>query len=161
MSYGENIKAARKAAKLTQEELAKRCGMATITIGQYERNLREPRQEQLQSIASALGIHILELIGYPASVKSAQYGIEVNHHFSIDTFAEHIHKKYEIPKNTAKSIIEECFHAFQLDGKRTTEISSLVEQFDSLSPEDQKSALDYLHFLIQQNPPEESSGESQ
>lgn len=155
MNYGENIKAARKAANLTQDELAKKCGLAAITIGQYERNLREPRQEQLQHIASALGVHVLDLMGYPSS---APYRIEGEYHFSVDSMAEQIQKKYDLSEDIAKSIVEDCFHAFQLDGKPINEITSLGEQFDRLSPEAQKSALDYLHFLIQQNPPEESSG---
>lgn len=60
---GRNIRKARKAAGLTQEQLAQKCGLATITIGQYERDSRAPRMEQLQIIADALGVHVLDLIG--------------------------------------------------------------------------------------------------
>lgn len=61
MGYGQNIKAARKMAGLTQEQLAKKCGMATITIRQYESEKREPRLAQLECIAKALGITYLHL----------------------------------------------------------------------------------------------------
>ena len=56
MDYGNNIKLARKEAGLTQEQLAKKCGVATITIRQYESGKRQPRFEQLQEIAIALGV---------------------------------------------------------------------------------------------------------
>ena len=42
---GDYIKIARQKAGLTQKQLAEKVGLATITIQQYERNLREPRLE--------------------------------------------------------------------------------------------------------------------
>jgi len=62
MGFGPFIKAARKRAGLTQEQLAEKCGLATITIRQYERGVREPRYEQLKSIASALEIEVTDLV---------------------------------------------------------------------------------------------------
>lgn len=59
--YGNAIKSARKAAGMTQAQLAEKCGLALITIGQYERDLREPRREQLERIATALNIELSEL----------------------------------------------------------------------------------------------------
>lgn len=62
MNYGPNIRAARKAAGLTQEQLAEKCGMATITIRQYELGKREPRMAQLDTIAAALNTNVLSLM---------------------------------------------------------------------------------------------------
>ena len=58
MDYGGNIKAARKAAGLTQAALAEKCGLATVTVRQYESGKREPRLEQLQRIAAALNVSV-------------------------------------------------------------------------------------------------------
>ncbi len=69
MSYGQNIKAARKIAGLTQEQLAKKCDLATITIQQYELEKREPRIEYLERIAKALNISLSKLTNI-----SIQYG---------------------------------------------------------------------------------------
>ena len=63
MSYGSKVKAARKMAGLTQAQLAEKCNMATITIQQYERGVREPRFEQLKRIAKALDVSVLHLLG--------------------------------------------------------------------------------------------------
>lgn len=59
MGYGESIRTARKAAGLTQAQLAEKCNMATITIQQYERGKREPRSDALFKIAKALNISVL------------------------------------------------------------------------------------------------------
>lgn len=56
MTIGQRIKEARKSAGLTQRELAEKSGTATGTIQQYELGKRQPRIEQLQAIASALGV---------------------------------------------------------------------------------------------------------
>lgn len=61
MSYGQNIKAARKKRGLTQDQLAKKCDLATITIQQYELEKREPRTEYLERIAGALNISLSDL----------------------------------------------------------------------------------------------------
>ena len=63
MTEGEHIRAARKKAKLTQKELAEKSGLATITIQQYERNLREPRLENIKKIATALDVSVDSLFG--------------------------------------------------------------------------------------------------
>ena len=61
-TIGERIKAARKAAKLTQAALAEKSGVAAISIHQYESGKREPRTEQLQLIAKALNMSVDDLI---------------------------------------------------------------------------------------------------
>lgn len=53
---GTRIKDARTKAGYTQKELAERSGMATVTVQQYERGIREPRSGYLQRIADTLGI---------------------------------------------------------------------------------------------------------
>ena len=63
VGYGPNIKAARKAAGLTQKQLAEILGLATGTVQQYERGVREPRFEQLKAIANALNIDLMLLFG--------------------------------------------------------------------------------------------------
>jgi len=68
MSCGDKIKKARKASNMTQAELAKQCGCATITIRQYESGKREPRQEQLRCISSVLGVGIADLLDQDASL---------------------------------------------------------------------------------------------
>lgn len=63
MTYGQRIKAARKKAGMTQTELAKKLGIPYQSIGQWEKDLRNPKLETLQRIADALGVHVLDLIG--------------------------------------------------------------------------------------------------
>lgn len=63
MTRGELIRKARKKRKLTQEQLAQKCEMATITIRQYETGKRTPQAEQLAKIARALNVSVADLWG--------------------------------------------------------------------------------------------------
>lgn len=62
MTTGELIKAARKKAGMTQKELGAKIGVAYQTIAQWENDLRNPKLDTLQRIASALGIPVQDLI---------------------------------------------------------------------------------------------------
>ena len=63
---GKAIKAARKAAHLTQRQLGEKLGFtgrtAEVTIQKWEHDLRDPAVEQLRPLAKALGITLEELI---------------------------------------------------------------------------------------------------
>lgn len=58
---GTNIRALRKKRNMTQKQLADITGLATITIQQYERGVREPRFDNLSRIAKALDVSPLLL----------------------------------------------------------------------------------------------------
>lgn len=55
VTIGERIKQVRNAKGLTQKQLGAISGTSEITIRQYELGKRQPRLEQLQRIAEALG----------------------------------------------------------------------------------------------------------
>ena len=59
MTRGEQIKAARKKAGITQAELASRLGISFQGVAQWENDLRTPKIETLQKIADALGFGFL------------------------------------------------------------------------------------------------------
>lgn len=62
MTIGENIKAARKKAGLTQKGLADKLGIPYQGISQYERGIRKPKLETLDRIATALGVSLETLL---------------------------------------------------------------------------------------------------
>ena len=62
VTIGQNIKRLRKSAGLTQEQLAAKSGVATVTIRQYEGEKRQPRVEQLRRIADALNAEWTDLV---------------------------------------------------------------------------------------------------
>lgn len=89
-NYGERIRSARKASGLTQEQLAKKCGLATITIRQYESGKREPRLAQMKALAAATGVTIQKLLGIPNWVD------EKNIWETVDTLEQNGMTQYEI-----------------------------------------------------------------
>ncbi len=62
MSIGSKIREFRKACGWTQKELSEKAGVATVTIQQYERGVRQPRLEQLEKIAAAFQCSISEFV---------------------------------------------------------------------------------------------------
>ncbi len=61
MDYAKNLKQARKWAGMTQAELARKAGIATITVRQYEAGNRKPTTDNWFAIADALHLSIDEL----------------------------------------------------------------------------------------------------
>lgn len=61
MPNGELIKAARQKAGMKQAELASKLGLPQQSISQWERNVRNPKIESLEKIATALEIDVDEL----------------------------------------------------------------------------------------------------
>lgn len=57
MTTGELIRAARRKAGMTQEELAKKTDLSTMSIRRYEAGERVITESTLQRIAAALGIN--------------------------------------------------------------------------------------------------------
>lgn len=59
---GENIRAIRKRADLTQEALAERSGMHMVEVGRAERGVRDMRVSTVAKIAAGLEVPACELL---------------------------------------------------------------------------------------------------
>jgi transcriptional regulator with XRE-family HTH domain len=55
-TYGHVIRNQRKAAKMTQQELANKAGIAVNSLKRYESGERQPTMGTLEDIAAALGL---------------------------------------------------------------------------------------------------------
>ena len=75
MTVGERIKQARKLKGLTQKQLGELSETSEITVRQYELGKRQPRLEQLQRIAAALGMKWYDLL--PDDQKGAAIAADV------------------------------------------------------------------------------------
>ena len=62
MTTGELIRKARKEAGLTQAQLAKKLVIPYQSIGQWERNVRNPKYDTLKKIANALDTEWTKLV---------------------------------------------------------------------------------------------------
>ena len=72
MKLNEKIKQARKAAGLTQRQVADKVGIAKEVYQMYEYGTRNPRFEKLKAIAEACGVGV-EYFG--ADVKNLQKSV--------------------------------------------------------------------------------------
>lgn len=75
---GKLIKHARTKKNVTQAELAKRVGLATVTVRQYENGSREPNIETLRKIALALGVSIYSLVSFDDASSLVEENINEN-----------------------------------------------------------------------------------
>jgi transcriptional regulator with XRE-family HTH domain len=60
--FGDNLSRARRAADLSQDELARLCGVHRTEISQLERGLRLPRVDTLAKLCAALEVDPAVLI---------------------------------------------------------------------------------------------------
>lgn len=72
MTTGQRIKAARKAAKMTQADLASKLGVPYQSISQWERDLRNPKYDTLSRIADALSVPPAYLQGWDDAIASLE-----------------------------------------------------------------------------------------
>lgn len=56
MSFGENLKRARKLVGITQTELAHQAGVTERSVYNYEKNSRAPKIDIVEKFAQALGV---------------------------------------------------------------------------------------------------------
>lgn len=61
-TFGDRVAAAREQASLTQKELARRLGVRTGTIRNWEDDLSEPRANRLSIMAGILNVSMMWLI---------------------------------------------------------------------------------------------------
>ncbi|WP_037351164.1 helix-turn-helix domain-containing protein [Anaeroarcus burkinensis] len=61
MNIGDKIKSLRKEKGLSQEDLAKKCGLNRNSIYKYEKNETTPKLNQIKKIAAALDVEANEL----------------------------------------------------------------------------------------------------
>lgn len=62
MTVGENIRRIRKEKGLTQKQLGERLNITQSAIGQFENDKTSPKIETIDKIASALGVHIIDIM---------------------------------------------------------------------------------------------------
>lgn len=62
MNVGENIKRARKALKMTQEEFSKKIGISRSYLGDLEKGRRNPSTETVKKIADKIGVSAFYLL---------------------------------------------------------------------------------------------------
>lgn len=69
-SIGSKIQKYRKLKDMTQDELSKQSGIYLSTIKKYENGERNPKPDQLQKIAEALGISVTVFLDYDINTVS-------------------------------------------------------------------------------------------
>lgn len=136
MDLGLRIKTARKDARLTQSELAKKAGIATITLQQYERGVRQPRLEQIKKIADALEVTVGTLLGADGLSSGVVSFEDIAHELNVPV----------------KMVYDAVVHPEQVPNeirdKIITVSGMLYAEFSDPEYQELKSALDQISFSL-------------
>lgn len=60
--FAENLRSARRGRGLSQQELARRCGLSRTEISLFERRARSPRLEMIVTLSKALDLEPGDLL---------------------------------------------------------------------------------------------------
>ena len=74
--FGEKIKAARKAAKMTQKQLAKQIGVANTTVSNWEQDVSRPDADQIELLCGILKVSPSALWGIENTEPAIPPGFE-------------------------------------------------------------------------------------
>ena len=130
---GERIREIRKRKKMTQKELAEKCGgMADSAIRKYESGSVTPKFDTMARIASALDVPVTALMGYVFR--------------GVGPDGKDI---YTPPDDEVIQIIPYTSDAVDKKPKENPLRISLLESFDSLNAKGQRKAVERVDELAE------------
>ena len=119
MTVGERIRNARKKAGLTQVQLGEKLGVSGSMIGQYEKDLRKPKIETMDKIATALNCYVSDL--FPEDATELEVLRILDDSKTKKNAIDLILSNREIPEE-----IKETIKSMQLDASQKRAITALA-----------------------------------
>lgn len=136
------IQRARKAAKITQEDLAAALGINRATVSKYETGAITPSIKQLQQISEILGVRFIDLLGLEPEGNNEQ-----DRNLLIRLLDDYANSHGELDANILASL-----YFFDENGLRFRDggiLDRLVAFFDELNEEGQQIALERIAELTE------------
>ena len=114
---GDKIKTARKAQKITQQQLADRLGVHRSTVANYELTRRKPSITEIKAIASILHIDVNYLLE----------GEEVEAKDELITRATTVFNDLDLTKSDKDAIFHDIMEIY-MKGKNLSDTKSTVKE---------------------------------
>ena len=138
--FGENLFALRKKKGLTRKQLAEILNVSEVSVGSYERGLRQPNFEMLFRIASFFEVSLDNLLGYSdvalnISVKKYRLGNAIKLLSTIGAI-------YADKENDTYAI-----QVYNLEGKFQTDEKGIVKRVDGKDTMAFGGANDLIYFV--------------
>lgn len=134
---------ARKAAKITQAQLAEKLDVNRATVSKYETGIITPPLNQIMKISEILNISIIDLIGM-----SPEGDKENDRKLLIRLLEEYAKEHGEVNS----SVLSKVYY-FDENGLRFKEegelLERLIEKFDQLNEEGQQKSLERIEELAE------------
>lgn len=103
LGIGENIRRLRKARGYTQKGFSEKLGIPVSSYSNYENGNRVPDMDIIQKIASALNVHVDDIIGSTPN-NSNELMAQVNFSMTFDSFLDYVGFTVESDPETQKAI---------------------------------------------------------
>lgn len=142
---GENIRQMRKIKGLTQEELAKKSSLSTMSIRRYESGKRTITEKALDRIASALDVGIYEFFPKGEEIDIEGFPRSILHPPTIVSMSDPIRS---IPDKTGKT---ETFQPWTLIDENLFQLGGFdaLFAFEFLSEADRVEALKDINKFVE------------
>ena len=138
-SLGAQIRHYRRIKEMTQEELARQVGYQTkASISKIEKNQATVPHDMLVKISNALNVDIDILTG-----RKKSDGEEAPTAEAIAQYA------YNSTTDTAKALRDHLLSAMKLL-EHQPQVSDIEHKYRQLTPANQKSVMDMINFLLEQ-----------
>ncbi len=109
-TLAKRIKAARKAKKKTQDDVAKAIGVSKNTISDWERGLKQPGILNILNYCSVLGISLDELLKFE---KQRYFLLIITEEERNNIFSMLVECQLEARNNSEDTSLQEKLHAFE------------------------------------------------
>lgn len=170
MTTGDKIRAARKRAGLTQKELGEKLGVTGSLIGIYETDRRNPKNDTLERIASALGVSFFELLSDEDSKRLDSITAEIQEYnkvlersLSLKNHIDELNKlmgrcvdlnskpSSKISHSPSDDIISQSFYnLLLLEDTFSDLVKYLNTEFCKKSPSEQAVFIDNIHSILEE-----------
>lgn len=156
MTIGEKIKYLRKQRGLTQDQLAYKAGLHTITIRKYEAGQRTPRIQQIESLANALDINAIALQDMDfrfETVGDIMGIITILYHMNVISIAGERNEDTTLKADTLRIHLSSKHPLFSLisvyiNGQRPTSLNEITIAFHNEVLVSELIKLENAHYLL-------------
>ena len=155
MTTGERIRSARKFANITQQELADRLGIPYQSIGQWERDKRNPKVETILRLAKALNVPKPNWMELP-NIKDDEpelYLKQIIFNVTPDSEWEDLHRKLEngtITPEERQRFFQMMDEGLERARKAFSEKKArILAHMDKLNDEGQQKAVERVEELAE------------
>lgn len=157
MTFGKYLKSLRDFYGFTQEEFARRLGVSTITVRQYESNRRTPNDEMKARMAEVFNVPFSDFMQTYYAKQSEEQAEEIKTQMkqklsaigNASSVIVHHAPLFEISTDDLGRVIELALANDTAPQVSRNRLEKIVKDYGTLNDEGQKIAVERIHELTE------------